>query len=213
MTGKFYIQKNKKRSKTSFYYKIKEREDKHNHLIFYFNKKISLIYNDVRRFGFIKIIHKNNIKNISHLKNLGPEPMSKDFNKKYFCHYIKKIKKRSIKNLLMDQKFVAGLGNIYVNEILFLSKISPLKKVSSIKNEKFSIIIKTIKKILKISIKEGGSSIKDFSSSEGEEGSFQQQFKVYGKKDENCPTPECSGLIERIVISGRATFYCKICQK
>ena len=128
MTGKFFIENSKKKiKKLSFYYELDNKKKKHDHLIFKFNKNIKLIYNDVRRFGFIKIIKTAEIINISHLKSLGPEPMSDNFNSKYFINYIIN-KNRTIKDLLMDQKFVAGLGNIYVNEILFLSNIMPQKK-------------------------------------------------------------------------------------
>ena len=128
MTGKFFIKKrDKEKQKTSFYYMIKDNEEKHNRLVFIFNNKLQLIYNDIRKFGFVKIFSGINIKKIKHLNILGPEPLSEDYNLEYFKQYLIG-KKRTIKDLLMDQKFLAGLGNIYVNEILFLSKIKPKKK-------------------------------------------------------------------------------------
>ena len=113
----------------------------------------------------------------------------------------------------MDQKFVSGLGNIYVNEILFKSNIKPLRMTPTLKNFEIRKIIKNTKKILKTSIKLGGSSIKDFSSDNGKKGNYQQYFKVYGRQGEECSNIDCRGFIIRIVLSSRATFFCKGCQK
>jgi len=113
----------------------------------------------------------------------------------------------------MDQKFVSGLGNIYVNEILFSSKVKPDRKVKTLKNYEIKKIIHFTKKILRHSIKSGGSSIKDFSSNNGKKGSFQQHFQVYGRKGNNCSNINCNSRINKMAISNRATFYCPKCQK
>ena len=113
----------------------------------------------------------------------------------------------------MDQKFVSGLGNIYVNEILFMSGIKPKKKVQILSDVEIKKIIKFTKRILSKAILFGGSSIKDFSSSSGKKGSYQQHFKVYGKKGEICPNRNCSNNIIKIVLGNRATYYCNKCQK
>ena len=113
----------------------------------------------------------------------------------------------------MDQKFVSGLGNIYVNEILFLSEIKPSRKVKNLKNFEIKKIIKYSKKILKNSIKHGGSTIKDFSSENGKKGVFQQHLKIYGRKGKKCSNVDCNTTVVRFVISNRATFFCKKCQK
>ena len=118
-----------------------------------------------------------------------------------------------IKDILMDQKFVSGLGNIYANEILFLSKIKPSRKVKNLEEFEIKKIVKLTKKILKASIKLGGSSIKDFSSSNGKKGSFQQHFNVYGKKGLPCPSIRCHNKILKSSISNLATFFCSKCQK
>ncbi len=214
MTGKFFfIDKKNRKYKTSFYYKLDPHKDsKHDRVIFHLQNQQKLIYNDVRKFGFIKIINNKLLKNNGHLKNLGPEPLEKNFNYYYFKKYINK-RKRNIKDILMDQKFVSGLGNIYVNEILFKSNIKPLRMTSTLKNFEIKKIIKNTKKILKNSIKLGGSSIKDFSSDNGKKGNYQQHFKVYGRQGEKCSNIDCRGFIIRIVLSGRATFFCKRCQK
>ena len=212
MTGKFFIIDNGKRYKTSFYYLLKKNDIKHNHVTFFLNKKIRLIYNDVRKFGFIKIFSSKDIFNSRHLIFLGPEPLSTNFNLSYFEKYIFN-KKTKIKDLLMNQKFVAGLGNIYCNEILFLSKINPNKSINNINKKKKEEIIKYTKKTLKKAILHGGSSIKNFSSTEGESGNFQQTFNVYGKDKASCTRSMCSGTIQKVYTSNRSSFFCPNCQK
>ena len=113
----------------------------------------------------------------------------------------------------MDQKFVSGIGNIYANEILFMSKINPSRNVQKLKEFELKKIVNYTKKILKKAIKLGGSSIKDFSSSNGKNGSFQQHFNVYGKKGEECSSVNCKYRIIKSSISNRATFFCSKCQK
>jgi formamidopyrimidine-DNA glycosylase len=213
MTGKFLILNKKKIiKKTSFYYQLKKKDIKHNHIIFIFKGNLRLIYNDVRKFGFIKLIKSDDINSNVHLKFLGPEPFSKNFNFLYFKKNIKN-KKRTIKDLLMDQRFVSGLGNIYVNEVLFLSKIDPKRQCSKITTLEIKKIINLVRKILKESIRDGGSSIKDFSDGSGRSGVFQQQFNVYNKEGDKCVKKNCKELIKKTNISNRSTFYCKCCQK
>ena len=214
MTGKFFVinQKNTK-YKTSFYYDINEDKDKkHDRVIFNLSKNRKLIYNDVRKFGFIKFAQKKNVSQNLHLKNLGPEPLEKNFNFSYFKQYIIN-KNRTIKDILMDQKFISGLGNIDVNETLFYSGIKPTKKVKNRSESEIRKIIKFTKKILSKAITLGGSSIKNFSSDNGKKGSFQQYFSVYGKKGDKCSKKSRDSDIIKIVISNRATFYCNKCQK
>ena len=213
MTGKFiFVNKNKK-FKTSFYYDLDQNKDKkHDRIIFFLQDKKKLIYNDVRKFGFFKFLEKDKYESNAHLINLGPEPLKKNFNLNYLKNYVYK-RNRSIKNILMDQKCVSGLGNIYVNEILFFSRVKPSRKVKSLKDFELKNIVKNTKKILRNSIKLGGSSIKDFSSDDGKRGKFQQYFSVYGREGKNCSNVDCNKVVFRTVISNRATFFCKKCQK
>ena len=214
MTGKFFFTDNKdNKFKTSFYYFLNYKKDqKHDRVIFILNNNQKLIYNDVRKFGFIKIYSTNSIIKSQHLKHLGPEPLEKNWNFSYLKKYVFR-RERSIKNILMDQKCVSGLGNIYVNEILFLSRIKPVRQATKLKNFEIEKIIKFSKKILKNSIKLGGSTIKDFSSENGKKGVFQQHFKVYGRENQECSNVDCNSRIIRTVLSNRATFLCKKCQK
>ena len=134
MTGKLLLfsNQNKKLFKTSFYYDLNIKK-KHNHIYFKLNNGLNIIYNDVRRFGFFKLYNASELKNIIFLNKLGLEPFSKKFNIKYFNKFVFN-KKKNIKNLLMDQTFLSGLGNIYVNGALFMSKIKPMRKCNSLKN-------------------------------------------------------------------------------
>ena len=213
MTGKIFIynQSSNKYSKTSFYYENKI-DKKHNHLLIIFNKKIHLVYNDVRKFGFIKLISTKEIDKNKHIIDLGPEPLSKKFNFKYLNKKISNIEK-NIKNFLMDQKLLSGLGNIYVNEILYLCSIYPRKISKKLNKNERTKVVKNTKITLKRAIDHGGSSIKDFKGISGNKGNFQQKFMVYGREGLVCKKSSCRGIIKKIYISNRSTFYCSKCQK
>ena len=212
MSGKFLIVRSKdnKMFKTSFYYDLNILA-KHNHIYFVLNNGLVLIYNDVRRFGFFKLFENIKLKEIIYLKKLGPEPFSVLFCIKYVQKFIKN-RKKNIKNLLMDQTFVSGLGNIYVNEALFLSKIHPLRQCSNLERKSIKNLIYNIRKVLKIAINQGGSSIRDFKNVYGKSGNFQQFFNVYGQENKNCSRISCKGKIKKISISNRSSFYCNVCQ-
>ena len=212
MSGTIHIlKKNKKNvyTNTSFYHSP-GLPKKHNHVEIFFND-LTLVYNDPRRFGFFQIVkNKENLTN--RFKNYGPEPFDKNFNLDYMVNYFKD-KKKDIKSFLLDQKFVSGIGNIYANEILYLSKINPKNPVKKLKKTQFNLLIRNSKKVLLNAIKKGGSTIRDFKNTLGDTGNFQKEFKVYGRQKLNCLRPNCSGVITKIVQSNRSTFLCKLCQK
>ena len=212
MSGKLLIMRSydKKIFKTSFHDDLNLLQ-KHNHIYFKLNNDLTLVYNDVRRFRFLKLYNATAMNKIIFLKKLGLEPFSKMFNVKYFKKFIKN-RKKNVKSLLMDQTFVSGLGNIYVNESLFMSKIKPLRACNSLSNNEMKSIILNIRKILKFSISKGGASIKDFQNTSGKTGNFQQFFYVYGKKNKKCSRISCNGKIKKITISNRSSFYCDKCQ-
>ncbi|MBL6621621.1 MAG: bifunctional DNA-formamidopyrimidine glycosylase/DNA-(apurinic or apyrimidinic site) lyase [Rickettsiales bacterium] len=183
---------------------------KHDHIIFKLNNQNILIYNDVRKFGFITYERTSNSKNISFIKKLGIEPLSKEFNKEYF----KKLSKNSkieIKKFIMDQNFIVGVGNIYACEALFLSKINPKTITNQLNVVQQELLVKNIKKILKNAIAKGGSTIKDFQLVNGESGYFQNSLNVYGREKKPCKI--CNSLLNKIKQGGRSTFYCESCQK
>ena len=183
--------------------------NKHNHIEIFF-KDLKLIYNDPRRFGFFQII-ENNRDLKKRFIHLGPEPFDNKFNLKYFQKFIQN-KLKTIKDLLIDQKFVSGIGNIYASEILFLSKVNPSKKIKSLNKKECSQIISNSKKVLLNAINKGGSSIKDFKNTDGSKGGFQDSFKVYQREGECCKRLYCDGIIIKKVIANRSTFFCNYCQ-
>ena len=183
---------------------------KHNHVEIIF-ENLKIVYNDPRRFGFFQII-ENSFLLKKRFAHLGPEPFDSKFCLDYISSFFKK-KKRSIKNLLLDQNFVSGIGNIYASEILFLCKINPTKKVLSLRKKDHLNILINSKKVLSNAIKKGGSSIRDFKNTSGKKGNFQSDFKVYEREGLNCKINKCKGIIKRKVISNRSTFFCNTCQK
>jgi len=182
---------------------------KHNHIEIIFDE-FRIVYNDPRRFGFFQMI-KNNFDLKKRFSHLGPEPFEKKFNLSFFKKFITK-KNRKIKDLIIDQKFVSGIGNIYASEILFLSKINPNKKIRLLKEDQCSRIILSSKIVLQKAIKDGGSSIRDFKNTDGNKGGFQDKFKVYGREGLKCKRKDCEGTIIKKMISNRSTFFCNTCQ-
>ena len=183
---------------------------KHNHIEINFNKT-KLIYNDPRRFGYLLIFNnKNDLK--KKFSNFGPEPFSSYFTVEYIFNYFKN-KEKNIKNFLLDQKFVSGIGNIYASEILFLCKIIPTKKAKNLSLNDCKKIFYFSKLVLKKAIQKGGSSIRDFKNTTGNLGSFQKNFKVYQRENLKCLKFGCKGIIRKKFISNRSSFFCNICQK
>ena len=211
MTGTFHLIRNNVLKNTNLsFYQSKDLPVKHNHIILIF-KKFRLIYNDPRRFGFFKLLKdKESFK--LYLNNIGYEPLDKNFNLKYLKKSVL-FRKKCIKSILLDQKIISGIGNIYANEILFHSGLNPSKKGIKLKDFELKYLYKYSKLVLKRAILKGGSSIRDFRNTEGAKGSFQDNFKVYNKDDHNCPNKKCNYKIKKINISNRSTFYCENCQK
>jgi formamidopyrimidine-DNA glycosylase len=211
MSGKFLIKNNYSKDflKTSYYFN--EFSLKHNHIEFFFSNNLKVIYNDPRRFGFFLLDKVSKLDLNKFLNKLGPEPLGNDLKKDYLMSKTKATQ-RSIKTLLMDQHFISGIGNIYANEILFSAKIKPNKISSKLTLLDIERLHSSIGKVLKRALKLGGSSIKDFKSSVGLKGRFQNEFKVYDRRDLKCLRSGCSGLIARVVSQGRASFFCNECQ-
>ena len=211
MSGTIHLINNRKKNNLTnlSFYNSPFLPKNHNHVEIIFDK-FRIIYNDPRRFGFFQIIRNTNDlkKRFSHL---GPEPFNKQFNLKYFQNFIN-TKKKKIKDLLIDQKFVSGIGNIYANEILFLSKVNPNKKIKLLDKNECDKIILNSKKVLLNAIKKGGSSIRDFKNTDGNKGSFQDKFQVYQREGLSCKRFRCKGKIFKIVIANRSTFFCNSCQ-
>ena len=212
MSGTIHIIKknNSNEFTNTSFYNSSSLPIKHNHVEIHF-KDLKVIYNDPRRFGFLKFI-ENKEALVDNFNHLGPEPFFKDFNLKYVLKYFLN-KKKNIKSFLLDQKFVSGIGNIYASEILFFCKINPTKFAMKLSKKDCKNIISYSKKVLNKAIKKGGSSIRDFRNTTGKSGNFQKEFQVYQRENLNCLRSKCQGRIKKIFISNRSTFFCNTCQK
>ncbi len=193
-----------------FFRNVGEEFLSHEHVEFILDKNISFRYHDVRKFGKMHLLDKDNYLEVSPLNKLGVEYDDKILTGRYLRDILIDIHK-PIKNVLLDQSIITGIGNIYVNEILYLSKISPRRCAMDVKREDCEEIIKNTKIVLDKAIKAGGTTIKSFTSSEGVHGLFQQQLRVHGKEGEICPI--CEKKIVKIKLFGRGTYMCPLCQK
>ena len=212
MSGTIHLlEHNKKNLITNMsFYNSPKLPDKHNHVEIFFDK-FKLVYNDPRRFGFFEII-KDQHQFEKRFKKLGPEPFDSNFDVNYIYDNLKN-KKKKIKNFLLDQNFISGIGNIYASEILYLSRINPFKRGKSINKVECKKIFKNTRLVLLNAIKKGGSSIRDFKNISGSKGSFQKNFKVYQREGLKCKRLDCKGIIQKKNISNRSTFFCALCQK
>ena len=184
---------------------------KHTHLEIITTGKKKMKFIDPRRFGSVLLHETNNLNTHKLIKNLAPEPLSKEFNATYL---FKALKGRSanIKSIIMNQFIVVGVGNIYASESLYKAKIRPGRQAKSLSLAECALLAKSVKKVLKRSIKLGGSSINDYSLIDGNLGFFQSEFEVYGKEGKICRKKTCHSKILRIVIAQRSSFYCSKCQ-
>ena len=192
------------------YRNINDEINKHELIIFNIDDTFELRYKDTRKFGKMYLIKKEDLEKNSPLTKLGLEP----WDKKLTTEYLKeKLKNKSlpIKTTLLDQTIITGIGNIYANEILFLSKINPHKKSKELNNKELESIIENTKKVLEKAIKEGGTTIRSYTSEEGVSGKFQNNLLVHKRENEKCPN--CNTPISNDKIGGRSTYYCKKCQK
>jgi len=185
-------------------------DPKHTHIVLETANGARIAFNDARRFGYMDLIRTQTLEDHPYFKGLGPEPLEDEFNPKALGNALKG-KKQNIKVTLLDQRIVAGLGNIYVCEALFGARIDPKRAAGVLKALELKRLVAAVKAVLKDAIAAGGSTLRDFRAADGELGYFQHHFKVYGREGEPCPSP-CTGEICRIVQGGRSTFYCPNCQ-
>ena len=191
---------------------------KHEHIVFHLADGAAVRYSDARRFGLMDLIPGEALAGHVLFKGLGVEPLSADFTPEWLGLRLTG-KATSTKAALLDQRLIAGLGNIYASEALYRAGISPLRLAGTFATktgkptEKTKALVNGVKAVLREAIKAGGSTLRDYASADGELGSFQHKFKVYGREGKPCPRKGCSGTIRRIVQSGRSTFYCPSCQR
>ncbi|KKS65892.1 MAG: Formamidopyrimidine-DNA glycosylase [Parcubacteria group bacterium GW2011_GWA1_42_7] len=186
-------------------------KNKHTAVIFNFSDGTRLIFNDLRKFGYIKPIKTEDLNDFFEKEKIGPEPLSEKFALADFKNILQKRPKAKIKQFLMDPKSIAGIGNIYADEILFASKIHPLRRNQDLSTEEIKNIFKNIKKILAKAIELRGTSVENYVDAKGQKGEFEKKLKVYGREGEKCV--KCGGEVKRIKIGGRSAHFCPSCQK
>ncbi|MES2913964.1 MAG: bifunctional DNA-formamidopyrimidine glycosylase/DNA-(apurinic or apyrimidinic site) lyase [Pseudomonadota bacterium] len=185
---------------------------KHDHVVLHMGNGARVTYNDARRFGAMDLMPTETADRHMLLAGLGPEPFGNDFNAPYLAGRLKG-RKTPIKAALLDQRIVAGLGNIYVAETLFRARISPLRLAGEIAEAQVHALVPIIRDVLAEAIEAGGSSLRDFRQANGELGYFSKHFQVYDREGEPCEAPGCTGTITRTVQSGRSSFWCPSCQR
>jgi len=185
---------------------------KHDHVIINMDNGARITFNDPRRFGAMDLLDTATAEAHKLLAALGPEPLGNTFDETYLAAALKG-RKSPIKSALLDQRIIAGLGNIYVCEALYRARISPKRLSGQVSARRLAALVPIIRDVLQEAIEAGGSSLKDFRQTSGELGYFQHRFAVYDHEGDACPTPDCGGTITRIVQSGRSSFYCAQCQR
>ena len=214
MSGSFRIGKD---AKPGVYYHEKSKSTAHDHVVFHMSNGQTITFNDPRRFGSMKLVPRAVIDNEPLLRALGPEPLGNAFDAAMLAKACAG-KKTSLKAALLDQRVVAGLGNIYVCEALFRARLSPKRRASTVADRagkptaRAEALVAAIKAVLNDAIKAGGSSLRDHRRTDGSLGDFQHTFLVYDREGKACPGG-CKGTVKRIVQAGRSTFYCPSCQK
>jgi formamidopyrimidine-DNA glycosylase len=186
--------------------------DKYVHVLFTLSNGKFLAFSDIRKFGKITLLDTKTAHDSRHLKGIGPEPLDKNFTLKDFIERLKKKPNGKIKTVLMDQSVLAGIGNIYSDEILWRTTVHPERRISKIKDKEFKEMFEAMQKILLKSIKLGGDSMSDYINLSGGKGKFQLYHEAYRRKGEKCRKKGCKGIIKRKVINGRSAHFCSIHQ-
>ena len=186
--------------------------EKHDHVVFHLENGARVTFNDPRRFGAMDLLDTKTADSHKLLATIGPEPLGNSFDEAYLADALQN-KGSPIKSALLDQRIVAGLGNIYVCETLYRARISPLRKAGQLSKLRVKSLVPIIRQVLTEAIEAGGSSLKDFRQADGDLGYFQHSFDVYGREGEPCRTDDCANTIMRAVQSGRSSFYCPTCQR
>ena len=218
MSGSFRVVANEATHSPGQFHHPRGDDRAHDHVVFHMSSGVSVVFNDPRRFGYMKIIARHALEAEPLLKGLGPEPLGNEFDATMLARACAD-KKTSLKAALLDQRVVAGLGNIYVCEALYRSQLSPRRSAATLatrKNEPADHakrLVTAIHGVLNQAIKAGGSSLRDHRQTSGELGYFQHSFQVYDREGETCQTAKCSGIVKRFTQNGRSTFWCPKCQK
>ena len=213
MSGSFRVVRDEEAEVPGKFHHPRSEDRAHDHVVFHMSSGASVVFNDPRRFGYMKIIARKALDEEPLLKGLGPEPLGNAFDAALLAHSCAN-KKTSLKAALLDQRVVAGLGNIYVCEALYRSHLSPRRLAATLATKKGEPtdharrLVTAIHAVLNQAIKAGGSSLRDHRQTSGELGYFQHSFQVYDREGEKCQTAKCGGIVKRFVQNGRSTFWC-----
>ncbi|HEY1735607.1 MAG TPA: bifunctional DNA-formamidopyrimidine glycosylase/DNA-(apurinic or apyrimidinic site) lyase [Methylovirgula sp.] len=217
MSGSFRIEDETETQPGNFYH-AKPKDSAHDHVVFHLSNGKKIVYNDPRRFGFMLIVSRKDLERHPPFKGLGIEPLGNELDGAALARLLKG-KKAPVKSALLDQRLIAGLGNIYVSEALHRAGISPRRAAGSLvrkdgtPTERAHLLAQAIRDVLQEAVEAGGSSLRDHRQANGDLGYFQHHFRVYDREGKPCPRPGCGGTIKRLVQSGRASFYCSTCQR
>lgn len=187
-------------------------DPKHTHVVFETDRGARIAFNDARRFGFMELIPTDRLDAHPWFAGMGPEPLGPGFTPGALEAALAG-RRQNIKVTLLDQKVVAGLGNIYVSEALHLAGVSPQRPAGEVTRKEIGKLVPAIRKTLEAAIEAGGSSLRDYRQADGELGYFQHSFRVYDREEHPCPTPRCAGQVRRTTQGGRSTFFCPVCQR
>jgi len=218
MSGSFRVVKDDDASAPGQFHHPRGKNGAHDHVVFHMSSGAAIVFNDPRRFGYMKVIARGALEDEPLLSGLGPEPLGNEFDAAMLARSCAN-KKTSLKAALLDQRVVAGLGNIYVCEALFRAHLSPRRLAATLATKKGEPtdharhLVTAIHAVLNQAIEAGGSSLRDHRQTSGELGYFQHSFQVYDREGETCQTAGCSGIVRRFTQNGRSTFWCPRCQK
>jgi len=211
MTGRFEIE-GSERSRPGAFRQAASAEDKHAHIVFDTDAGRRITFFDARRFGYMDLIPTETLGEHPWFAGLGPEPLGPDFHAGHLeAAFAGKI--QNVKATLLDQRIVAGLGNIYVCEALHRARISPMTEAGRISRMRLERLADAVREVLGEAIEAGGSTLRDYAGADGALGYFQHRFRAYGREGEPCARPGCKGVVRRTVQAGRSTFYCPSCQR
>jgi formamidopyrimidine-DNA glycosylase len=226
MSGSFRVIKDDEKKAPGKFHHPRSGDRAHDHVVFHMSSGAAVIFNDPRRFGYMKIIARRALDDEPLLRGLGPEPLGNEFDAAMLARSCAN-KKTSLKAALLDQRVVAGLGNIYVCEALYRSQLSPRRLAATLATkagqrrgvaggeptDHARRLVTAIHGVLNQAIKAGGSSLRDHRQTSGELGYFQHSFQVYDREGEKCQTAGCRGIVKRFTQNGRSTFWCPKCQR
>jgi formamidopyrimidine-DNA glycosylase len=221
MSGSFRIEAGEAVEAPGIFYHERSKDEKHDHVLFHLEGSegpVRVIYNDPRRFGFMELMSRAELDTYPAFRDLGPEPVGNMLSADYLATRFAE-RSQPLKSALLDQKVIAGLGNIYVCEALWRAHLSPTRKVSTLvtrtgkPKQELTLLADAIREVIADAIQAGGSSLRDHIQADGTLGYFQHFFRAYDREGRDCLTDGCGGTVERIVQSGRSTFYCRRCQK